>query len=441
MEIKKTLIKEEKLKNVFEVVIPAELVKKALDARLEDMQKTYQIPGFRPGKVSMETIKKKESLTQFMHIGEREIEKAVDQIVKETGLDLIAQPKVDLKKFELDSDICFTLELEFFPEMKDFNLSDIKLDKYIIEAKDEDIDRSIQSLVTSYKNFVEQPDDFTASLGDAVKINYLGKIDGKAFEGGAAKDYQLELGSHTFIDTFEDQLIDKKAGDKLVVSVKFPHDYHIRDFCDKIANFDVEVLKVLKNVPLEVNDENIKKAFNLEGLDKLKELIREQINKNGIRYSLRQFREAFVKYIKDKVTVDLPESLVEQCLSNLRQDTYIDKAGSDKNQEEDKKAIEENLRKQAEDEVKIGLVIGIIIRKNNITVNDDEVNQCILEEALSRPGYERNILDMYKKNKEAYAQISNVALEKKVMDFVSKQVCLNEIKVGLKEFEDLLEKK
>lgn len=439
LEIEKKLIKNEKLSKEFDIVIPKNIIEHKIDSELLNLQKTYKVDGFRPGKVPVEVIRKREEGTFFMKCAELCLNELIDDLVKEEQSRLASQPKVDLKKFEPEADVEFNLILEFMPKVPDLELNEIKLNKYLIEAEEKDIDEATEKLLKNFKKFDEKSSDSEAKLGDAVKINFLGKVDGVPFSGGEAKDYQLDLGSHSFIDTFEDQLVGKKAGDKVVVKVKFPENYQQYTLAGKDAEFDVEVLSVSSISQQDLTDEFVKTNFNVDNIEKLREILKSELNKNYENYSKSFLKKNLFDYIGSNLQLDLPETLVEDQFKLLWK-REEEKISSRPELEKEKDSLKDKIREEAKKSLKIGLFLSSMAEKNKIYLSDSEITKAITEKALSMPGYEKVFMDFYKKNQQALDELKGSILEDKIIDFILEKISLNEIKTTIREFEELSNK-
>ena len=429
--IEKKIISESNLKLELEIKIPAEVVDQEKERELNKLQKTYKIDGFRAGKVPLEMIKEKEGTALFLRSGEVILNQTVDSIVKERNRDLVVQPNVSIKKFEEGKDIEFNLVLEFMPEVPEIDFSLIKLNRYKINVVEKDLEDSIKRILESCKEYVEQDNDYLSKMGDKVKINYLGKVDGVPFDGGKADEYDLVLGSNSFIDTFEEQLVDKKAGDKVLVKVKFPDNYHHKALAGKDAEFETEVISVSTAKEPELNDDFVKNRFSIESVEEFKKVLRKEIEDSYKNISKNYLKSNLLEYLSNNIKFDLPETIVKRQIESLLK-RKKDKAADIEEGESDTK-----IKEEAQNSVRLGLILSKVAENNKITLEEREVMMAITERALKMPGYEKFLMDFYKKNKEAMNELRASILETKIIDSILEKVSLTEIETDMDEFNKL----
>ena len=202
--------------------------------------------------------------------------------------------------------------MELYPEIPAIDYKKIKLEKEKVEISDKEIEESQKRILKNFLQWVEQENTYKAEKGDKVNINFLGKIDGKPFDGGKAENYDLELGSKSFIDTFEDQLIGAKTGDEITVKVSFPENYHSKELAGKPATFDVKINSVSTPGEQEVNDEFIKKNLNIENLEKFHEMIKKELTSIYERGSKNKIKNAIFEWLKKNVKIELPKTIVDE---------------------------------------------------------------------------------------------------------------------------------
>jgi trigger factor len=429
MEVKKEIVEDSELKKEFNVTIPLELINSKVEKETTDRLKTYRLDGFRVGKVPLEIFKKKEGDYLFVTVAEKAIGEAVFDILKQNDYNLTIQPAVTIKTMEIDKDVEFKVKYELMPTVSDVDFSKIKLNKYNVIIGENRINRAIDEVLLFHKKWVKKDD--VAVLGDSVKINFIGRVDNVEFDGGKGENYQLELGSHSFIDTFEEQLVNKKEGDEVLVNVTFPENYHKSSLAGKAAVFEVKVLEVLKSEKNELNDDFVKSNFGAENVEKFKELLTKELENsynNVVREGLR--REIFDK-LDALYDFALPEEVItEQFKIDVEK---IEKENLRLNKNE--KIDEEKVRKEARKLVKITYILHDIAVKNKITVNEDELTLKIMNMAMSMPGYEKMFIDYYKKNEKGMNIIRNQILEDKIVDLIIEKSDKNEISISDEEFE------
>ncbi len=418
VQIKNTLSK--KLKREYEIVIPYDVIDKKIDVRIADIQKTYKMKGFRTGQVPINVIKQKHAASIMAEESEKIINETSQNLVKKDSIKLATTPKVNVATFELNKDLEYKLEIEIFPDVPKIEISKLKLNKKEAKISQEEIDQAKNNILTKYKKWSEQDSSYKAKKGDSVNINYIGKIDKEEFEGGKAENHQLELGSKSFIDNFEDQLIGKKAGDKVEVKVKFPKEYHNVNFSGKKAIFDVIINSVSVQDELEIDNEFIKNNFQIETIEKFEEEIKNNIAKNYEELSRSLFKNDLLEVLNKKVSFDLPESLIEDQFTRLWNEVEAqEKQNPDLfKSDKDKKKLEDEKRKLATKMIKGGIIVSHINQENKIIVDNNDVMTEAKNRASKFPGQEKMVLEYYQKTPEAIQDIRGFLMEEKMLDFI-----------------------
>lgn len=428
------LISDEKLKKKYEVSVPFIDIEKLVEKKAEEKQKTVKLDGFRPGKVPLETVKSKFSAALIAECAEDVVDEEVKKIIEKDNLNLISRPEIDIFEYPTkDVDFKFTASFELFPEIPDIKFEKIQLTKKVVKLSDEDIQKSLDTEVKFKSDWKEQDESYTTKDGDKVKINFLGKIDGVPFEGGEAKNYELQLGSKSFIDNFEEQLIGKKIGDKVEVQVKFPEEYGKKELSGKPATFDVEILGIKTPEPIELTDENAKEHFGVENIEELRNSIKDQLIKTYETMSMNQMKSQIFDWITGNVKINLPEKLVDEEYNRQWKSLENELEGKDEKEKEKEK---KELRKSAEDSIKIGLVFSEIGKNNNIKIDNTEIVEHIRKIASAYPGVEQTFIDFYSKNKQFLNELTGRLLEEKIVNFIISKANVKEESVSSKEFID-----
>lgn len=440
-EIQKKLLKNENLQKEFNIIIPIEVIKESIEKKLLELQKTYKIDGFRPGKVSIDVIRKREADRLFMQCGENLINSTVTELIDESKQNLAAQPKVDVKSFDLNTNIELNAILAFLPELDTLNFSDITLTKYNIEISQEEIDKSIERLMKDHKTYNELPLDTSSKLDDTVRINYVGKVDGEVFQGGMADGYELKLGSHSFIDNFEEQLVGKKAGDKVEVKVNFPKEYHSVKLAGKPAIFDVEIVAVLEEQVAILNDENIKTIFGLDSVEVFMRSLKNELERQYSSMVQQDLHEKLFNYLKENINFEIPEMLENEQFNAMWKQQEQEFVKNPKILEEkSKEEFEKEIKMKAKNSIKIGFILSNVAEANNINITEDEVMQELTNKALAMPGYEKMFIDYYSKNKEMLNNLRASVLENKIVDFIIEKTNIIEASISSDEFKLLINK-
>ena len=431
--IKKVSDKDLELK--FEISVSVDELKQEMEKEAEKQQKTLKIDGFRKGKVPLSVIKNKYSALILSESAENLVENTINKIIDENKYALISRPKIEIKTLESDKDFEFTATLELYPEIPAIDYKKMKLEKEKVEISDKEIEESQKRILKNFLQWVEQENTYKAEKGDKVNINFLGKIDGKPFDGGKAENYDLELGSKSFIDTFEDQLIGAKTGDEITVKVSFPENYHSKELAGKPATFDVKINSVSTPGEQEVNDEFINKNLNIESLEKFHEMIKKELTSIYERGSKNKIKNAIFEWLKKNVKIELPKTIVDEEFNRQWAEVERDLSKNPNKFKDEKEKEEEKdkIRKEAEESIKLGLILSQIGKENNIQVQETEIIEEIRKRAASMPGQEQMFVDFYLKNKTALNQITGSILEDKVIDFITDKADTKEVVVSVED--------
>ena len=346
--------------------------------------------------------------------------------LEEQSLRPALQPQIDLEgeiEQVLDgkADLTYKMSFEIIPSFEMADFSKLSVERPVAEASEADIDEALNRLAENQKNFAPKADDSVAEEGDLLTIDFLGKIDGVAFEGGAAEDAKLEIGSGRFIPGFEEQLKGAKAGDAIAVKVTFPADYGAENLAGKDAVFDVTVKAVEAPAPVALDDE-FAKRFGFDELAKLREAMAAQIKGDYSRMSRMHLKRALLDALDEAHSFELPPSMVEQEFTQIwsqfeHELQHQGKTAADLDEPEE--GIRADYRKIAERRVRLGLLLAEVGEKNKITVAEQELSGALAERARQFPGQERQVYEFYRKNPQAIAELRAPLFEDKVIDFIA----------------------
>ena len=436
VQIKNTL--DKKLKKTYQIVVPYSLIESRINHIVEDVRKNYKLDGFRKGQVPANIIKQKYESSIMAEESEKIINETSKKIINDNNLKLALSPKVEVKTFEPKKDFEYSVTMEIFPSVPEIELNKIKIVK-----KEAEIAEFIAKITKYHRKWESKNDGqnegYKARTGDAVNIDYVGKIDKEIFEGGSAKGHQLELGSKSFIDNFEEQLVGKKAGDEVRVKVKFPKEYHNAKFAGKAAEFEVKINEILTGKDPELNDEFVKTNFGLENLAKLEEIAKQQVEGNYKAASRNFFKKDLFDFLNKKYDFDLPEGLVEEQFKNVWAEVEEElKENPDKfkNDKEQEKAKEEK-RKFAERMIRNGIILSDLSEKNKLTVTNNDLIAEVNKKASQFPGQEKMVAQYYQKNPDAIQSLRGQILEEKAIDFILEKSAIEIKKISVKDFDKI----
>jgi len=428
-----TEVKNEGLQREFSVTLSAEDINKRIEGRLVQLAKQIKLPGFRPGKVPLQVVKRRHGKQILGEVLENAVSETSQKILEERSLQPALQPTIQVSSFDEGKDLVYSLALEVFPEIPEVNLeTSLKLVKDVIDISKKDIEEALDRLKQANKDFVAPEKERAAASGDVVVIDFVGKIDGVAFDGGSAKGYNLELGSKQFIPGYEEQLVGAKKGEERLVKVAFPEKYGSAALAGKNAEFDVTVQDVLEAKIPEITEEFAKK-FGFEDIEKLENGIKSQIKKEYEGLAHTKLKKALFDALDKLFDLDVPPAMLDMEAKSLESSLSAqDENGKDKT---DKQREEERLelRDVARRRVKLGIVLAEIGRKNQIAVTEGELRKAVFEQARAYSGQEQKIIEFYQKTPGALDQLKGPILEEKVVTFILGKASLEEKNITPKE--------
>ncbi len=433
MQVSETL--SEGLKREYKVVVAAADMEAKVTDRLTEISKEAQMPGFRPGKVPVKILRRTYGRQLLGEVLEQAVNEATTETMEKHELKPAMQPKIEVVSFDEGKDLEYTIAVEVMPDFEPMDFSTLTLERVVAEIGDDELDERVNSLAQQFKEFTEAAEGQAAQDGDTVTIDFEGSVDGELFEGGAAEGHALELGSNSFIPGFEEQLVGVKKGDETVVKVTFPEEYQAEHLAGKEAEFKVTVQDVKVPLPVVVDDALAEK-LGLENLAALKDAVREQSEKDFAELSRTRLKRVLLDALADNHDFEVPPSLVESEYEQIWNQVEEDLKRQDKTITDLDKPEEESkaeYRDIAVRRVRLGLLLAEVGQRNNLTVNQDEVNRAMAEQAQRFPGQEQQIFEFYQSNPEMRAQLEAPIMEDKVVDFIVEMAQVTENKVSIEE--------
>jgi trigger factor len=427
--MKVTETKNEGLKREYNVVLPAKNISKEVEHRLAHVAQTIKMPGFRPGKVPLGMVKKKHGRAVLGEVLENVVSKTTQQVLSEKNVIPALQPKITIESaFDEGTDLKYSLSFEVYPEVPDLDFSKVSLKRAHVEVADKDIDDGLERLQKAQREFEPLKKARPAKSGDSVLINFKGKVDGVAFEGGSAENFRLELGSGQFIPGYEDQLIGAKKGEDLVVKVTFPENYGSANLAGKESEFDVHVIDILAPTLPEVNDAFATK-LGYENVEKLREAVKQQIEKDFAGLAHTKLKKELFDALEKLVKFDVPEGMLELEYKALAENVGIAAEGGSKDDKKKQKEYHDLALRR----VRLGILLADVGKKNNVTISADELRRAVFEQARAYPGQEQRVIELYQNNPQALDQLKGPILEDKVVNFLLEKAKISEQKSTVKE--------
>ncbi|MCK6451866.1 MAG: trigger factor [Alphaproteobacteria bacterium] len=415
------------LRREYKIVIAAKDIDEKVTSRLEEIGSSISLPGFRRGKVPQALLKKRYGPAVMGEILEQALNDSSAQAMAERGLRPAVQPKIEVTAFDHGKDLEYTLAVELMPEIAPVDFKAIELERLVPEVGDAEVDKAVAGMADEMRK-TEKVDPRPAKKGDVLVIDFVGRIDGKEFPGGAAQGHHLELGSNAFITGFEDQLIGKQPGETATVKVTFPAEYGSAELAGKDAEFTVTINELRERVAVNV-DEEFAKSLGMESLAKLREAMKGRLERDYAGLARMKLKRTLLDKLADAHQFAVPAGLVDsefeaiwKQFEEAKQKNEIEKEELDKGED----ALKAEYRTIAERRVRLALLLSEIGRQNNIQVAPDDVNRAMAEEARRFPGQERKVFEFYKNNPEMQARLRAPIFEDKVIDFIVEMARVSE---------------
>jgi trigger factor len=439
MQVTETL--SEGLKREFKVTVPASELDARLNTRLATLKNEVRLKGFRPGKVPVDHLRRLFGKSTMAEIVNDVISEVARNTISERGERAALQPDFKLSEDEKEADqvlagkhdLTYTMTYEVLPkvELKDFKT--ISVERPVADVKDGEVDEELRKLAETTRTFTKKDDK--AASGDRVTVSYVGKIDGEPFEGGTDENAQIRLGTTQLIPGFAEQIEGMAAGDEKTISVTFPENYGAPKLASKPATFDIKVKEVAGPDELKIDDDLAKK-LGLESLEKLRGLIKQQIQNQYGNTSRLRVKRQLLDQLDEMHKFALPPTMVDREFESIWREVNADlnqsgKTFADENTTEEK--AREDYQKIAERRVRLGLVLSEIGERNKIEVTDEEAQRALQAQLRQYPGQEKALLDYYRQNPNALASLRAPVFEEKVVDYLLELVKVTDKPVSREE--------
>ncbi|HEV2816527.1 MAG TPA: trigger factor [Allosphingosinicella sp.] len=431
----------EGLKRAYRITIPAGDIDALVDQELKKVAPQVRMPGFRPGKVPANLIRKMHGPALQQQALEQAVQDGVQRLMSEQKIRPAMQPAVALEAGGDGKDAIVTVELEALPEIPEAKIAGLSIERLKVEPSDEMLDAAVMRLVEGQKSFEPAPAAHKAARGDVVNIDFEGKVDGEAFEGGKGEGMAVELGSGRLIPGFEDQLIGAKANDQRLVSVTFPADYNVDYLKGRAATFDVLVNEVQVARAMKADDE-FAKSMGLEGIGQLRELMRGQVEQELNGLTRTHMKRQLLDQLAASHDFPVPESMVEAEFDQIWQQLEHEAS-----HEEDPAAARKEMEAEradyraiAERRVRLGLLLSEIGQKAGIQISQQEMNQLIMQAAQQyRPEERQRFVEYIRSEPMAQAQLRAPLFEDKVVDHLFASAEIGERTATREELEAAIE--
>lgn len=413
------------------ITIPADKIENEVKNQVKQRARTVRMDGFRPGKVPVSLVAKRFGPAIRQDVVMEQIQRHYIEALIQEKINPTGAPQIEPKFDEEGKDLEFVATVEVYPEVELKDLDKVEVEKFAAEVTDADVDNMLETLRKQHATFKAVKRG--AKEGDKVTFDFLGRVDGEAFEGGKAEDFTLELGQGRMIPGFEDAMMGLKAGTEKTIEVTFPEDYHAENLKGKAAEFDL-VIKTVEAPELPKLDDEFAGQFGIGdgGIEALRNEVRKNMErelKNAVKGKVKQ--QVIQGLLAANNDVPVPGALKQQEIQVLRQQAMQRFGGNAKNMPE---LPADLFSEQAEERVKVGLLLGQVIKDNELKVEQARVDEMLDSQASA---YEdpQEVINYYKQNAEAMQQIHNVVLEDQAIDFVLAKAKVTEKQVS---FDDVM---
>ena len=418
----------EGLRRAYRITISKKDIDARVDGELRKVAPQIRMPGFRPGKVPPNLVRKMHGQAIEQEALQTAVQEGVQQLIAEKKLRPAMQPQVELEEGGGGKDAVVRVELETLPEVPEPKIDSLKLERLLVEPTDAEVDSAVARLAEGQKSFETAPAGAAAGPGDLVVIDYEGKVDGEPFEGGKGESMRVELGSGRLIPGFEDQLVGAKANDQRNLTVTFPDDYPVAYLKGREAVFEVTVGEVQKAREMAADDA-FAQSMGLEGIDQLRELMKGQVEQELGGLTRTHMKRKLLDALAETHDFEVPPSMVEAEFAQIWQQLE-----HEAEQEPDPEAARAEMESErgeyraiAERRVRLGLLLSEIGQKNAIQINDNEMNQLIMQAAQQyRPEDRQKFVEYVRSDPMAAAQLRAPLFEDKVVDFLFSKAEISE---------------
>lgn len=427
------------LKRKYSIVVSADYLNKKLDEDFAKIQSDVVVEGYEKGQVPPEVLKEKFGGKVLGKIMQEIVDEAIKKHFDEIDHSAATQPQVVIKdeNWQKADDIHIEMSYETLPNIPELDLSSISLEKMVVKIDEASIDEAMGNLANAQPEFKDYAADVAAKKGDQVVMDFVGKVDGKVFEGGTAQDYPLILGSGSFIPGFEKQLIGVKAQEVRNVNVTFPQNYDATHLAGKPAIFECTVKSIKQPIPLKIDDQLAKK-FGAKSLNDLRSQVTQSLELEYADVARAVMKRDLFSELEKIVSFELPPSLVEAEAKQIAHQLWHAENPDVTDHNHGEIDTTEAHTMLAERRVCLGLFLADIGEKIKVKVSDTELQQAIMQQARQYPGRQQEFLEFVEKNPQMQQQLRATIFEDKVVEHVFDQVTVTEKDATTAELQEAL---
>ncbi|RVU82771.1 trigger factor [Leucothrix sargassi] len=410
------------------ITVPAAQIDGDVESRLKSMRGRVKIDGFRPGKVPLSVVSQQYGDSVYQEVLGETFQKTFSAAVEQENLRVAGQPEIAPESLERGQDLVYVATVDIYPEFEIASMADLEIKRPVAEIEDGDVDTMIENLRAQQKEWVSV--DRAAADGDTVKIDFVGTLEGEVFDGGSAEDFSVELGAGRMLKDFEEGLLGMSKGEEKEITVSFPEDYQAENLKGKDAQFKLTVHEVQEAKLPEVDDAFIEK-FGVEAgdLEAFRAEIRSNMQRELEQAIKNRVKQSVMDGLSDLHDIDLPKALVTQEVGYVRNEMAENAGGADMSSLPD-----ELFKEQASRRVKLGLIVGEIVTKNELKSDPAKVDE-MLNTLASTYEDPKQLIEYYKSNPQAMQTIQAAVMEEMIVEWVSGQAKVVEEKMA---FTDLM---
>ena len=425
--MKVTIENKKGLNKDLKVLIDKETMNSYMEEKYEEIKKTVNLKGFRPGKVPREILKRQFGKAIFSEVLDKVLKDTSTKALEENKIKPAGQPKLDLKTYGEDKELEYVLSITEFPKVDVRPLETIKFDQYSVKIDDSETQKRIKEIAKNQPSFKEATSETKAKEGDLVSLDYNATVDGKAFKGSEAKNTQLTLGKDLFLKGFDKQLIGVKKNDDKIVEAILPENFPEKELVNKKSIFNCKITSIKNPEETKINDD-FAKNLGAKDLNDLKKLISKQINDEYKNSLDRLSKNQILKEIENFKVEEIPENLIEEEIKILSQGMP----------DEEAKKSRKNFEEVAKKRIKVGLILNEFGEQNKINVSEQEIQAEVQKQLRMMPGQEKMVMEFYQKNPSAVASLRGTVYEEKIINLIKDKGKANKKEISKNEAEKIL---
>ena len=422
-------IKKEGLFREYTVIVPSEDIKKKVDEILAKEAETFKMPGFREGKVPISLVRRQIGGEVLQKQLRQSIDNAVKAILKESQERPAMPPEIQMNNFDENTELKITISFDALPKIPEIDLTKVSFDGYEIEVLDSDMEKAKGEILKRSKNFQPAEDGYKAQVGDMLKIDFVGKIDGVEFEGGKGEGIKLEIGSKQFVPGFEEQLVGLAVSEEKTINVVFSQNYP--KYPGKEVTFDIKVHEILRTQDTAEWNDELAKKLGFEKIESIEKMIKDRMSTDFAVMARFHTKKELFDILDREYEFELPQRMLEADLEQLIKEAKA--KPSPETQDKSEEELNEEFKKISFRRVKLGLLLAELARINKIEVSENDLRETIAVQVMQMPDKQKEIIEYFSKP-ENLRMLEGPILEEKTVDFILTKVNLNKIKITAEEF-------